>query len=257
MRRKRKTKKYFLLFLFFLVFIGLFWAVFISDFLSIQEVRIREEGKKEKIVPRESFFGQGNKILNVSHNIFFLNTDYLKKRFNDPTISKIDVFKDYKNRRIILEIKKRKEKIIWCFAGHSEEIKKCFSVDEEGVAFKDSAFIIGLKKPLVVQYLTTSSLFFKNKNILGLNIVLPEKINFILKVYKRLFPFFEKINFKIMPDDEEKLIVNNGKFDIFFNFQENYSSQLNAFEEVNNKLKKENLKPTYIDLQSLPRVYYK
>ncbi len=254
MRKEKKSKKALFLAVLIVLLGSSVWLLFFSKFFQIKKIIFQEENSQPKAIsldlPSQKIIG----LVDISKNILFLKKDFIKQKFATPQVKEIKILKDYKNREIFIKISKRKEELIWCLADLNEENKNCFLVDKEGVAFKDSAFVKGIDEPVVVQYLPTST---KKSISLGKNIAVSKEVSFIEKVYKRFLPFFDKLTFTIMPEDREKLVVNNGKFDIYFNTKEDCLRQLNAFERVYEKLSKESLNLTYIDLQSLPRVYYK
>ncbi len=259
MKKKKKSKR-----LFFLVVLivltgligGSIWLVFFSRYFQIKKIVLQKENSQPKIIslnlPNQKLIG----LIDITKNIVFFRNSFIKQQFNSPDIKKVKVLKDYKKREVFIKISKRKEKIIWCFSKVNKEFKRCFSTDKEGIAFKESAIINGINEPIVFQYLPTSS---SNSFLLGKKISNQKEINFILTVYKTLSPIFKKLNLEIMPEDREKLIaiVNDGSFKIFFNLKQDYIKQLNAFKEVYSDFSKRNIKIEYIDLQSLPRVYYK
>jgi len=205
----------------FLFFIFLCWFIFFSPLFQIKKFEIVPEEKSievKKNFPKKTILG----FIDLTKNIIFFNQDQVKKSIS-PEIRKIEIKKDYFQRKVKIIFKKRKGVLTWCFLKDDE--KKCFLADEEGIIFKESSYPIG------------------PKDILSLKEIFDH------------FSSFEKKEF-IYPGPEFKeitLILEN-KLKIFFDLRKEIDHQLEVLDKFLANKNINELK--YIDLRSLPKIYY-
>ena len=218
------------------------WFFFFSDFFKIKEVQIIPQGIIDKNLILEKINQKKLYGIIPLNNIFLIKEKYLK--ISLPEIEKIEFEKDFKNRILKVYLKKRKEVLIWC-----QKNLKCFSVDEKGIAFKESSFIKGLNLIYVLDD-------FKRKISLSKQVALPETIKAIKKIYQ---DFKDKISIDYFIYPEEKLYEIHLKtkegFLYLFNLKEDISNQIEVLKKL---IKDKKIKAKqYFDLRSLPRFYYK
>ena len=235
-------KLLFFLFLIFLLLGFLFYFFFFSDFFKIKKIEVLPQGivKEDLILKKlkeKKLFG----FLPLD-NIFLVKAKDLEISF--PEIKKVKLEKDFKNRILKVYLEKRKEVLIWC-----QKNLKCFSVDEEGVAFKEASFIEGL--PLI--YVIDD---FKRKISLAQKVASSKVIKMIKEIYQNFKEKLE-IDYFIYPEEKFQEIHLKTKEGVFylFNLKENFSAQIETLKKLleSGKIKIKE----YLDLRSLPRVYYK
>ncbi|MCD6086307.1 hypothetical protein J7J37_02000, partial [bacterium] len=129
----------------FFLFIFLCWLIFFSSLFQIKKFEIIPKEKSTEVkknLSKRTILG----FIDLTKNIIFFNQDQVKKSIS-PEIKKIEIKKDYFQRKVKIIFKKRKEVLTWCFLKDDE--KKCFLADEEGIIFKESSYPIGLKEIVV------------------------------------------------------------------------------------------------------------
>ncbi|MCD6085929.1 hypothetical protein J7J41_02990 [bacterium] len=228
------------LILFFLIVFG--WFFFFSGFFKIKEVQIIPQGIIDENLILEKI--NQKKLCGIIslNNILLIKEKYLKILL--PEIEEIKFKKNFKDRILKVYLKKRKEVLVWC-----QKDLKCFSVDKNGIAFKESSFIKGLNLIYVFDD-------FKRKISLSKQVASPQTIKAIKKIYQ---DFKDKvpIDYFIYPKEELYEIHLKTKKGIFyfFNLKENI---LNQIEVLKNLINDQKIKVKhYFDLRSLPRFYYK
>jgi len=227
----------------FLFFIFLCWFIFFSPLFQIKKFEIVPEEKSievKKNFPKKTILG----FIDLTKNIIFFNQDQVKK-FISPEIKKIEIKKDYFQRKVKIIFKKRKRILTWCFLKGDE--KKCFLADEEGIIFKESSYPIGLKEIIV------NDASQRNFSLLE-KVISPKNILSLKEIFDH-FSSFEKKEF-IYPGPEFKeitLILEN-KLKIFFDLRKEIDHQLEVLDKFLANKNINELK--YIDLRSLPKIYY-
>jgi len=235
MRRKFKIKKPFYkkrkfwIFIFLISFFWfLIWFLFFSNFFLIETLTSNEKEVENFLIKkmRENFIKKELSFL------FLLNWKNLKEEI----FEKFPEIKDAKLKilgfkKFEVEIEKRKAVLNFC------NFKKCFLLDENGLAFKEE------KDEKLVFLEGEREISLKNE-------ILPKKIvTKILQIQNE----FEKMAIKIekMKITEEKLeVLTDKKYFVIFDLEKDISFQLKKFEIGIKNIPKEKLeKLEYIDLR--------
>jgi len=235
-------KKIIFLIIFIILLGGIFWGVFESDFFKIKEIEVIPEGIIDKELILKEIRQKRIYGIFPLDNIFLVKEKYLKLLLAE--IKKIEFKKDFKNRILKIYLKKREEVLVWC-----QKDKKCFSVDEEGIAFRESSFIEGRNLIYVFDD-------FERKISLSEKVASSQLVETIRKIYQA-FKDKVKIDYFIYPEEklyEIHLKTKEGVI-FLFNLKEDISREIEALKRL---IEEKKIKAKeYFDLRSLPRVYYK
>jgi hypothetical protein len=128
------------------------WAFIKGDYFKINEIKVSgtrmispeetialvngEEGKRGGLL---AFILPDNHMLAYKDNEDLINL--IKSHF--PRAKDVVINHDYKERLISIAILERTEKTIWCFVPESNEEKRCFWLDNEGLMIGEAPYAEG------------------------------------------------------------------------------------------------------------------
>lgn len=126
-RRTGKLKFFLLLFLIGLVIAGVTYLIWFTPAFQIQAIVISGGTPAQQEVLRQK----------TSNNLLFWKPPINQKDY--PQIAKLEVKRNFVERKIVVNLEERQKEMIWCL----EKIQQCLWVDNAGFAFTPAPFTTG------------------------------------------------------------------------------------------------------------------
>jgi hypothetical protein len=227
--RKRK-KKILILALFAVLFAGLIYAVFFTDFFKVRKIEVA-----------------GNKIASEEEIKNAFGFSYIfwpaEEKKLPIVVKEAQVIKSFFKREVLIETEEREPFALWCF--QKEGMEKCRWFDETGFVFMDSpatkgAFIKSIKgdREVEIGNFVMAEDLFKN-------------LKEILNIFKRSDVSVSR--FETGDSKNEELTAYVGTLPIFFSLRIDPKFTEKALETLKPKFSG----LVYIDLRSENKVFYK
>lgn len=124
---RRKLKFFLFLFLFGLVIAGAGYLIWFTPAFQIQAIEVNGGTPAQQEILKER----------SSNNMLFWRPPISQKEY--PQIAKLEVKRNFFERKITVNLEERQKEIIWCL----EKKEQCFWVDKTGFAFTPAPFTTG------------------------------------------------------------------------------------------------------------------
>lgn len=124
---RRKLKLLIFLFPLGLIVAGAIYLIWFTPAFEIQAIEVNGGTPAEQEILKQR----------TSNNLLFWKSPINQKDY--PQIAKLEVKRNFFERKIVVNLKERQKEVIWCL----EKIQQCFWVDETGFAFTPAPFTTG------------------------------------------------------------------------------------------------------------------
>ncbi|MBI2446497.1 MAG: FtsQ-type POTRA domain-containing protein [Parcubacteria group bacterium] len=242
----KKIKILFFLFFLLAIILTVFWLIFLSSFLKIQNINFSDNTVLNRdnilsIISNINSFGLGE-------NLLILSKSRLKSELAAafPSITDITITKKLFNT-ITIDFHKRIQIGIWCNSAG------CYYFDKTGVAFAKTPETEG---SLILKIEDLS----KNNILLGDKVLDDNLINFIFAFNAKISENnkFKILEFKIKPNFSVDLeAVTNKNWSIYLDEKQEPAAAVNNLLSILEEAVKNTGNLEYVDLRIPSRVFYK
>src|SRR3972149_3303349 len=232
---RRKLKFFLLLFFLGLIAAGVVYLVWFTPAFQIQAIEVNGGTPAQQEVLKQK----------TNNNLLFWKPPINQKEY--PQIAKLEVKRNFFERKIVVNLEERQKEIIWCL----EKTQQCLWVDNTGFAFTPAPFTTGtLVEVKVVRD------YSEREIKVGENILPPKNFQNLKSTLDLLVELNLPVNeLKIENIDYREAIADlssgpNIYFSLLFNpgFARNVVEKLKASGEWNNL--------RYVDFRVENRAYY-
>jgi hypothetical protein len=234
--RPRKRPRIIIFFIILLVFGG---GVYFVWFFKIFEIRSVDVNASEIVKAQ-----LGTTFELPQGNILFWK---LPPDINDiDRIRNINIYKDFLERKIIVQIEDREKDIIWCL----EKKDECFWIDSSGFAFGDAPHPLGLIMVKTVRDYTDRTI--KDGDTV-LEKILFDNLQLIFSLLGDVDLPVSELRIDDLKFKEATAVISDGP-DIYFSLLLNPGFGKSVIESLSNSSEWANIR--YIDLRVENRAYY-
>ena len=254
--------------LFFCLLAGLIYFFVFSPVLWIEKIEVsglsENDGDSESI-GKQDIEDIAQKILTEKflgfiplRSVILIPADKIRANIfaGWPEIASVEIRKNFifwqpQNKILKVEVKIREPMGVWC-SGPAELPEQCFYIDKEGVIYKESPAMDG-SLILTINDLRGETIRVKEP------IVSKKLMDFVLEINKELPAVLDlrAANFIISSEEDLRVLTSEG-WQIYFNSEESFDSQLDILKRVlEDEIKEERSNLEYVDLRVGRRVYYK
>lgn len=239
---------------------GFFYWLFCSNNFKIGQIEIignQQVSRDEIMNVAQNLLSKKKAAFLINNNYWLFSEDDLADRLtnNFNAIENSEVQKSFPHK-IKIVIKERSAALIYCQfdkdLNKKDSVPKCYLVDKNGMAFRESAFIEGGDMPMIEDWSGYNK-------VLGSYVVSDSTIKKIIQIKDDLPSI---LNIKpmafVVSEDHRLDAVLEGGWRIYFDPEKEISAQLGVLkrlfdQEISNKLST----IQYVDLRVDGRIYYK